>query len=121
MAEADTILWQADAERKSGLNITRFMAFLGERGHRFDGYQDLHHWSVTDLAGFWGAISDYFELSLEGAIQDDVTADPMRRPRRLTGARMNYAEPVLRHETTGDPARVMLHHGSELRPMATAS
>jgi acetoacetyl-CoA synthetase len=121
MLEDGTVLWEAGAERRAGLNITRFLAWLAARGHRFDGYQDLWDWSVKDQTGFWSAISDYFELISEGTTTAVVTADPMPRTRWFTGTRMNYAEHVLRHEMTGDPARVMLHHGSELRPFDTMS
>jgi hypothetical protein len=41
MVEDGTIVWQASRERRAGLNITRFLAWLGQRGHRFEGYQEL--------------------------------------------------------------------------------
>lgn len=116
-AEGD-IIWQASPERKAGLNITHFLQWLNARGHAFTGYDDLYQWSITDLAGFWGAIRDYFDLILEGDPDPVLTDDPMPRTRWLPGARLNYAEHVLRHEATGDPARAMLRHISELRPMA---
>jgi acetoacetyl-CoA synthetase len=121
MVREGEILWQASAERKAGLNLTHFINWLGQRGRQFEGYSDLWQWSVDDLPGFWGAIRDYFGLILEGDGNPVLTNDPMPRTRWLPGARMNYAEHVLRHEASGDPGRVMLHHASELRPMATAS
>jgi acetoacetyl-CoA synthetase len=121
MVEEGAVLWQADAERRAGLNITKFITWLAARGHHFTGYQDLWDWSVTDLAGFWQAIADYFELIMEGECSAVVSADPMPRTRWFVGTRMNYAEHILRHENNGDAARVMLHHSSELRPSATMS
>ena len=121
MVEEGAILWQADATRRAGLNITRFLAWLSARGKHFEGYRDLQQWSVSDLPGFWSAIAEYFELIVEGHCTAVVTADPMPRTRWFAGTRMNYAEHVLRHEATGDPARVMLHHGSEMRPFETIS
>ena len=115
------LLWEASDSRKSGLNLTRFIGWLNARGHDFSGYADLYAWSIADLAGFWGAVRDYFGLILEGAPDPVLTDAPMPRTRWLPGARLNYAEHVLRHEGSGDPARVMLHHVSELRPMATMS
>jgi len=117
----DAVIWQASDARKAGLNLTAFIAWLNARGHSFAGYDDLHRWSITDLAGFWGAIRDYFGLILEGDADPVLTNDPMPRTRWLPGARMNYAEHVLRLENVGDPGRVMLHHLSELRPMAVMS
>jgi acetoacetyl-CoA synthetase len=119
MADEGTVLWQADADRIERLNITRFIGWLEQRGHHFTSYQDLHDWSVGDLPGFWSAISEYFELVIEGDCAAVVSDDAMPRTRWFVGTRMNYAEHVLRHEMSGDPARVMLHHGSELRGFST--
>ena len=121
MTDPAPILWQASQARRDGLNLTRFLAFLAARGQRFQGYDDLWQWSVTDLPGFWSAIAAYFDLRMDGTPSAILTADPMPRTRWFPGTRMNYAEHVLRHENSGDPARTMLHHGSELRPMQTAS
>jgi acetoacetyl-CoA synthetase len=121
MTEEGAILWQADAAQKSELNITKFMAWLAARGKTFSGYQDLFRWSISDQAGFWAAIADYFGLIMEGDCSAVVSSDPMPRTRWFVGIRMNYAEHVLRHEATGDASRVMLHHGSELRPFTTQS
>ncbi len=119
VAEGD-VLWQASDARKVGLNLTRFIGWLNARGHGFTGYWDLHQWSVADVAGFWAALAEYFEVILEGAPQAILTGE-MPRARWFTGTRMNYAEHVLRHEGSGDPGRVMLHHGSETRELTTAS
>jgi acetoacetyl-CoA synthetase len=121
MTPEGTILWQADASRRDGLNLSKFLRFLETKGHDFQGYSDLWQWSVTDLPGFWSAIAEYFDLILEGNPTAILTDDPMPRTRWFTGTQMNYAEHVLRHEHTGDPSRVMLHHSSELRSMQTAS
>lgn len=121
MVAEGQLLWTASDARKSGLNLTRFIGWLNARGHGFDGYADLYQWSITDLAGFWGAVRDYFGLILDGNADPVLTDAPMPRTRWLPGAKLNYAEHVLRHESSGDPGRVMLHHISELRPMAEMS
>lgn len=121
MIAEGTVLWHADAARRDSLNLTKFLQFLATKGHRFDGYQDLWQWSVTDLAGFWSAIAEHFDLILEGSPSAILTDDPMPRTRWLPGTFLNYAEHVLRHEHSGDAGRTMLHHSSELRGMQTAS
>jgi acetoacetyl-CoA synthetase len=115
------VLWRASPDRVAGLNVTRFMGWLADRGHAFAGYDDLRAWSVRDLPGFWGAVRDYFGLLCDGNPDPVMTADPMPATRWLPEARLNYAEHVLRHELSGDPGRVMLHHASELRSPAVAS
>lgn len=120
MAVEGEIIWQASPERIAGANLTRFLHWLADHGRVFEGYTDLWQWSVDDLPGFWGAIRDYFDLIVEGE-GPMVSTDPMPRTRWMLGQHLNYAEHVLRHEFSGDPARVMLHHSSELRPRQTAS
>lgn len=121
MVSEGELLWQAPPDRIARLNLTSYLDSLATKGLHFDGYADLHRWSVTDLPAFWSSIADHFDLMFDGTPTAIVTADPMPRTRWFTGTRANYAEHVLRHETSGDPGRIMLHHGSELRPMATAS
>ncbi len=121
MVTAGELLWTASGARKSGLNLTLFIGWLNARGHAFTGYADLQAWSIADLPGFWGAVRDYFGLILEGSPDPVLTDAPMPRTRWLPAARLNYAEHVLRHEASGDPVRTMLHHVSELRPMAEMS
>lgn len=122
MIEEGKVLRQAaSGDDRASLNISKFMAWLSTRGHDFRTYEELWHWSVTDLAGFWSSIADYFELITEGDCTAVVSRDPMPRTRWFVGTRMNYAEHVLRHETSGDANRVMLHHGSELRGFTTMS
>lgn len=115
------LLWQASAERIEASETSRFLRWLDQRGHSFTTYDALWRWSVEDLAGFWRALADYFELIYDGEIAQVLTDDPMPRTRWLTGTRLNYAEHVLRHETSGNPERPMLHHVSELRPQASMS
>ncbi|GAB4362743.1 MAG: acetoacetate--CoA ligase [Oricola sp.] len=121
MVEEGEWLWEAPESRRNGANITKYMNWLAERGHRFDGYRDLWSWSVSDIGAFWQSIWDYFDVIADGEVESVVTDNPMPRTRWFTGTRLNYAEHVLRHETTGDPARCMLRHASELRELDTVS
>jgi acetoacetyl-CoA synthetase len=121
MATEGEILWTPTPERLDKAQVTRFMRYLAERGHAFEGYWDLWQWSVDDPGAFWTALGDFFGIVIEGEVEQALTADPMPRARWFTGTRMNYAENVLRHETSGDPARPMLHHCSETRPLAAMS
>ncbi len=121
MADEGDILWTCPPARAKGLNITQFISWLAGRGHRFATYAELHAWTIADTRAFWAEIAVYFDLIYDGDLTPIATAIPMPRTRWLPSARLNYAEHVLRHETNGDANRVMLHHGSESRPMATLS
>lgn len=121
MVSEGDLLWQASDARLEAAEVTRFLRWLAARGHAFDGYASLHRWSVSDPAAFWLALRDFFGIEMEGDLQQVMTADPMPRTRWFTGTALNYAEQVLRHEGSGDPARTMLHHCSEIRPLAAMS
>lgn len=121
MVTEGDIIWNASDARKVQSNIAAFLGWLAEGGQSFSGYWDLWQWSVDEPAAFWKALWDYFDIQYDGTIDAIMTDDPMPRTRWFTGTQVNYAEHVLRHEFSGDPDRVMLHHSSELRAAATMS
>src|SRR5690606_1249685 len=98
MVSEGDILWQASPARLQASMAGQFLAWLAARGQLFDGYTDLHSWSVSDPAAFWLALRDFFGIEMEGDLQEVLTDDPMPRARWFTGTRLNYAEQVLRHE-----------------------
>ena len=69
------LLWSPSAEWVAGAQLTGYMSWLAaERGLRFAGYRELWDWSVSDLAGFWASIWDYFDV-LASAPADTTLAD----------------------------------------------
>ena len=110
------LLWTPGPDRVAQANLTAFTAWLAaERGLRFNGYGELWHWSVTDLAGFWQALWDYCDI--EASAPPDRVLGPRAMPGAdwFPGARLNYAQHVLRRELPGEPA---LLYGSESAPPA---
>src|SRR4051812_24202626 len=52
--EEGTLLWQPSEEQIARSNLTQYQRWLERtRGLRFDSYDDLWRWSVTDLEAFW--------------------------------------------------------------------
>ncbi len=74
------------------------------RGVSFDSYDALWRWSVTDLDAYWQSIWDYFDL--QSPTPHSVVCDgaPMPDTRWFVGARVNYAQQVLRHVAAADGA-----------------
>jgi acetoacetyl-CoA synthetase len=64
---------------------------------RFDSYDALHQWSVTDLNAFWQSVWDYFELQSPTAHTAALAHDHMPHAQWFVGAQVNYAAQVLRH------------------------
>ncbi len=57
------VLWEPDPKTVRDARITRFMSWLADGGGpRFDRYEDVRQWSVTQPAQFWTAVWDYFEV-----------------------------------------------------------
>ena len=92
------VLWRPSPEQVANANLTRFAATARERhGVSAGDYAALHRWSIEDRAAFWSAVWDY------GAVIGDrgdgpvlVDGDRMPGARWFPGARLNFAENLLR-------------------------
>jgi acetoacetyl-CoA synthetase len=104
------LLWTPGPERAEGSNLAAFQRWLAaERGLRFAGYHELWRWSVTDLEAFWQAIWDWFEVSASAPPTRVLGRRAMPGAQWFPGARLNYAEHVLRRARPGTDA--LLHRG----------
>lgn len=97
--------------------ITDFARFVERRyGVRTGDYHALWQWSVGDIAGFWRAVWEYFEL---GAIPGEVLADStMPGARWFPGVRLNYVEQVLRQARDDRPAIIGLSEDTPPRELS---
>jgi acetoacetyl-CoA synthetase len=68
-----------------------------ERGLRFDSYDALWQWSVTDLNAFWQSAWDYFAVQSPTPHSQALAHDRMPHAQWFPGAQVNYAQQVLRH------------------------
>ena len=110
------LLWTPGPDRVGRANVTAFIRWLArERGLSFDGYPALWHWSVTDLDGFWQAVWDY--CGIEASVPPAAVLGRRTMPGAewFPGARLNYAQHVLRREQPGEDA---LYYQSESTPLA---
>jgi acetoacetyl-CoA synthetase len=101
------LLWTPPADVRQRSRVGDFMGFLARtRGLEFDSYEQLWHWSVTDLSAFWGAIWEYFLGSLPPGpvLADDRMPGAVWFPQ----ARLNYAERVLAMPAIADDEPVVL-------------
>ena len=88
----------------------RYLGWLRERhGRTFDGYADLHHWSVSDLEGFWGSIWEYFGVRAATPYEHVLRSRQMPGAEWFTGARLNYAEHMLAGARGGAHVAVVAH------------
>ena len=91
--------------------ILKFTRWLNEtRGLNFDpttveGYDAMWRWSVSDLAGFWSSIWDYFEVRCDTPYTRVLGGSGMLDAEWFEGSRVNYAEHLLRYEERAAPDR----------------
>ncbi|WP_316745669.1 acetoacetate--CoA ligase [Streptomyces sp. MK7] len=67
-------------------------------------YQALHHWSVTDLEGFWAAVWEYFDIDAATPYERVLAEETMPGARWFPGATLNYAHHALRNLHPDAPA-----------------
>ena len=75
-----------------------------ERGLRFDDYDSLWRWSVTDLDAFWQAIWDHFGVESPTPHHAVLAEERMPGARWFPGAQVNYVRQVFRHAAAADAA-----------------
>ena len=115
MTQEGEILWTPTRERIERANVTAFIRWLErERGLSFAGYAELWRWSVTDLESFWGSLWDYFGVEASSSYARVLGRRTMPGAEWFPGARLNYAENILRRERAGG---IALLHASESRPL----
>ncbi|MBI2753456.1 MAG: acetoacetate--CoA ligase [Betaproteobacteria bacterium] len=90
-------LWRPSPERAALTDMARFMSRAGCKS-----YEELHRWSVEKSERFWALVWDFCEV--RGARADEVLVDGDRMPgaQWFPGARLNFAENLLRARDDGD-------------------
>jgi acetoacetyl-CoA synthetase len=110
------LLWMPDSSQIANSNIDKFTRWLAkERGLSFADYESLWRWSVTEVEGFWQAIWEYFGVESSAPHRQVLAKRTMPGAEWFPGARLNYAQHVLRHEKPGAEA---LLFASETKPLA---
>ena len=107
-------LWQPSPERIKASNLKRFAESLErELGKRFDDYESLHAWSCEAPEIFWAQIWRFTEIRASrqwDAVLSD--ADQFPGARWFEGARLNFAENLLRHRSDKPALIARLENGA---------
>ena len=107
-------LWQPSIERIEGSNLNRFGEHLEHKlGVTFDNYQQLHQWSVEHPNLFWEQVWHFTDIRASQA-WDSVLSDGQQFPGAVwfEGARLNYAENLLRNRSDKVAIISRLENGS---------
>src|SRR5690349_18989563 len=113
-----TVLWTPPADVLETSRMGRFLTWLrAERGVDAADYAELWQWSVTDLAGFWRAVWDYFDVIAHTEPTATLPDATMPGARWFPGATLNYAEHVLRMPGLADDDPVVLAYSQTREPV----
>jgi len=115
------MLWQPSRERINRSNMIRFMEYVNGRFRvGLNDYPELYEWSVRNIPDFWAAIWDFMDV-IHSRGYDQVVDDPDKMPgaRWFSGARLNFAENLLRHRDD-EPAIIFWGEAHEPRSITFA-
>ena len=95
--------WTPFAERIEAANLSRFMEFARrEQGWVINGYDDLYRCSIEQPAEFWKLVWDFCGIIGDPGDVILENADQMPGANWFPGARLNFAENLLRHRGDGE-------------------
>ncbi|PWG65468.1 acetoacetate--CoA ligase [Sediminicurvatus halobius] len=95
---SEAILWQPDERMRRDTGMARYMAWLAAEGYgRFDDWNALYRWSISEPEAFWRSIWRYAGLEAQSPPERMRDDTPMPGTRWLPGARLNFAANLLRH------------------------
>src|SRR3984957_15785167 len=93
-------IWSPPPQRAATANLARFMACVNARqGLRMADYGDVYQWSIDKPAQFWAEVARFADVRASFDKDGPVIENPraMPRARFFPGARLNFAENLLRH------------------------
>ena len=94
-------LWVPSGQKMAVSNLAAFQRQIKtELGLAFEDYEHLHQWSVDDPGQFWAQIWKFGDIRASST-WDNVLEDADQFPgaRWFTGARLNFAENLLRNRS----------------------
>ncbi|AOY59614.1 MULTISPECIES: acetoacetate--CoA ligase [Desulfococcus] len=93
------LLWTPSEQQVQDSNMYRFMTGVNRKyGTNLTSYPELWQWSVDHIPKFWAEMWDYAKV-IASRSYDEVIDDVTRMPgaRWFSGARLNFAENLLRY------------------------
>jgi acetoacetyl-CoA synthetase len=112
------VLWAPPSDIRDHSRIGAYLRWLSdERGLDFADYAALWQWSVDDLPAFWRSIWDYFDVVATTAPSGTLPDARMPGAEWFPGARLNYAENVLRMPGIRDDEPAVIAYSQTRAPV----
>jgi acetoacetyl-CoA synthetase len=92
------LLWQPSAERIQQTNLNRFKDLVNNKhGLDLKSYDDIYRWSIENSPAFWAEMWEFGRIKASKPYNQVVeNFEDMLRSRWFAGARLNFAENLLR-------------------------
>ncbi|WP_040813015.1 acetoacetate--CoA ligase [Nocardia concava] len=112
--------WVPDEADIAEAQVTSFALFVEKRtGLSLPDYRALWQWSIEDLAGFWGAVWDYFDV---GERSDEVLGSTdMPGAQWFPGTTLNYVDQIVRQVRDDRPAILSVDETGEITEISWAA
>ncbi|GAB6061277.1 acetoacetate--CoA ligase [Deferrisoma palaeochoriense] len=107
------LLWTPSPERIEQANLTRFIRWVNEQhGLDLKTYDDLYDWSIREIPAFWESVWKFVGIRHSTPYEAVLENPVMPGAKWFRGARLNFAENLLRHRDDR-PALVFVREGGE--------
>jgi acetoacetyl-CoA synthetase len=112
------VLWAPPGDIRERSRIGAYLRWLSDtQGRDFADYAGLWQWSVDDLPGFWRSIWDHFDVVAATAPAETLADARMPGAQWFPGARLNYAENVLRMPGIADDEPAVIAYSQSRGPV----
>src|SRR3954452_15715572 len=114
---AGDVLWVPTPDDMAAAPIAAFTAWVRRhRGLDLADYDAVWRWSTGELEGFWGALWEFHEVGVRDP--DEVLPERvMPGAHWFPGARVNYAQEMLRRAPADAPALIAVAEDGPPRPI----
>lgn len=111
----NSLLWSPSEKQVSEANMTTFIRFINEKyGKNFNSYGELYDWSITDITDFWAAMWEFGWIRFSKPYSQVVdNLDTMLKAKWFAGAKLNFAENLLRYR---DDQTALIFKSEALEP-----
>jgi acetoacetyl-CoA synthetase len=111
---AGDLLWQPSLDRIEKSGLRAFRSWVNSKYQQnFNDYDSLWQWSVDNPETFWEAVWQYYDIAPGQAYQQVLSGAEMPGAKWFEGARVNFAQYLLRQGDRGDLSRTAVFAESE--------
>ncbi len=94
------LLWKPGKERIDNSNMYRFITYINKKyNQNFSKYDQLYEWSIDNIPHFWEAMWEFSGITASKPFEQVIdNLEKMPGARWFSGARLNFAENLLRYK-----------------------